>query len=58
MKVTVFVTDMTDRKAFREVRDSYFLKNSPASTFVQVVRLVQPEFMIEMDAVAVVRSEK
>src|SRR5271169_4107696 len=58
VKVTIFVTDMTDRKAFREVRDSYFLKASPASTFVQVVSLVQPEFMIEMEAVAVVKPQR
>jgi reactive intermediate/imine deaminase len=58
VKVTIFVTDLTDIKSFREVRDSYFLKTSPASSLAQVVRLVQPEFMIEMEAVAVVRSQR
>jgi reactive intermediate/imine deaminase len=58
VKVTVFATDLTDLKAFREVRDSYFVKASPASSLAQVVRLVQPEFMIEMEAVAVVGPHK
>jgi reactive intermediate/imine deaminase len=58
VKVTIFVTDLTDIKSFREVRDSYFLKASPASSLAQVVRLVQPEFMIEMEAVAVVGSQR
>jgi len=42
VKVTIFVTDMTDFKGIHEVRRQYFKKGSyPASTLVQVSRLVR-----------------
>jgi reactive intermediate/imine deaminase len=56
VKITVFMTDVAELQAFREVRDSYFTKQPPASSLVQVVRLVRPELMIEVEAVAVVES--
>lgn len=41
--------------AFREVRDKYVnTANPPASTFVFVSRLVRPEWLIEVEAVAAV----
>lgn len=41
--------------AIREIRDQYVdTVNPPASTFVFVKRLVRPEWMIEVEAVAVV----
>jgi enamine deaminase RidA (YjgF/YER057c/UK114 family) len=59
VKVTTFVTDLKDLKSFREVRDSYFPNRQlPASTFAQVVSLVQPEIMIEMEAIVVVNSKR
>ncbi len=54
VKVTVFLTDVSELPAFREVRDRYFTREPPASSLVQVSRLVRPELMIEMEAVAVV----
>ena len=54
VKITVFMTDVSDLQAFRETRNSYFTKEPPASTLVQVVRLARPEFLIEIEAVAVV----
>jgi reactive intermediate/imine deaminase len=54
VKITVFMTDVSEIQAFRDVRDSYFTKELPASSLVQVVRLARPEFMIEIEAVAVV----
>jgi enamine deaminase RidA (YjgF/YER057c/UK114 family) len=42
--------------AIREIRDKYVnTANPPTSTFVVVKRLVRPEWMIEVDAVAVVK---
>ncbi|HLJ85594.1 MAG TPA: RidA family protein [Candidatus Angelobacter sp.] len=42
--------------AVREVRDRYVnTQNPPASTFVFVSRLVRPEWMIEVEAVAAVK---
>lgn len=57
VKITVFVTDVSEIHTFREVKDGYFTKELPASSLVQVVRLVRPELMIEIEAVAVVESD-
>lgn len=47
--------DETQLPAFRELRDTYVnAKNPPASTFVIVRRLVREEFLLEIEAVAVV----
>jgi enamine deaminase RidA (YjgF/YER057c/UK114 family) len=56
VKITVFMTDVSDLQSFREVRDAYFRQNRPASSLVQVSRLVRPELLIEIEAVAVVGS--
>ena len=54
VKLTTFVTDLSDIGAFRRVRDQFLDKNHlPASTLVQVTRLFRPEFMIEVEAMAV-----
>ena len=54
VKITVFMTDASEVQRFRDVRNQYFAKELPASTLVQVVRLARPEFLIEVEAVAVV----
>ncbi|MFY9550706.1 MAG: RidA family protein [Thermoanaerobaculia bacterium] len=56
VKITVFMTDASQIQAFREIRDGYFTGELPASTLVQVARLARPELMIEIEAVAVVKS--
>jgi len=54
VKITTFVTDITQIAAFREIRDQFLdPAHQPASTLVQVARLVRPEWMIEIEAVAV-----
>lgn len=53
VKITVFMTDLSGLQAFRRVRDAYFTKAPPASSLVQVAGLVRPEFLIEIEAVAV-----
>jgi enamine deaminase RidA (YjgF/YER057c/UK114 family) len=53
VKITVFMTDLSGLQAFRRVRDTYFTKAPPASSLVQVAGLVRPEFVIEIEAVAV-----
>ncbi len=53
VKLTVFLTDMADLQAFREVRDEFVaLDRPPASSLVQVSRLVSPEFRVEIEAIA------
>jgi reactive intermediate/imine deaminase len=54
VKVTVFVRDMGDFQAIHEVRGEYFTKDLPASTMVEVSRLVDERLLIEIEAVAVI----
>jgi 2-iminobutanoate/2-iminopropanoate deaminase len=54
VKVTVYVTDMKNFKEIHDVRAQYFKGDLPASTLVQVSRLVSEDCMIEIDAVAVI----
>ncbi|MGE0800838.1 MAG: RidA family protein [Lautropia sp.] len=53
-KITVFMLDATQIQTYREVRDRYFTRGLPASTLVQVSRLARPEWMIEIEAIAVI----
>ena len=54
IKLTTFVTDMSQLAVFRSVRDQFLDRNHlPASTLVQVTRLFRPEFLIEIEAIAV-----
>ncbi len=53
VKVTVFVTDLSHFKEIHEVRAKYFKKDYPASTLVQVSRLVHEDMLVEMEAIAV-----
>jgi reactive intermediate/imine deaminase len=58
IKLNSYLLDFSNLQEFREVRDKYVnLKNPPASTAVQVSRLVRPEFLVEIEAVAVVRKK-
>ncbi len=56
VKVTTFLTNIDDRPAVNEVRKQVFGAAKPASTLVEVSALVRPEFLIEVEAVAVVPS--
>ena len=57
VKITTFVTDLSEIQALREIRSEYFGPNPPASTLVQVVQLARPELMIEVEAIAVVAGD-
>ena len=54
VKMNTYVTDVDKAPAVREVRARYFGESTPASTFVQVAKLVRPELMIEIEVIAVV----
>lgn len=54
VKITVFMKDVSQLQAFREVRDSYITGKPPASSLVQISQLVLPELLIEVEAIAVV----
>ena len=56
VKVTTFLTDIADRARINPVRQEFFGDARPASTLVEVSALVLPEFLIEVEAVAVIPS--
>ncbi len=55
VKVTVFVTDMSQFNEIHEVRREFFKKdNYPASTIVEINRLANDDLLIEIEATAVI----
>jgi reactive intermediate/imine deaminase len=56
VKIGTYLTTLGDLAGMREVRGAYLTSEPPASTAVQVVALVVPEAVIEVDVVAVVAS--
>jgi len=50
--VVVYVADATDFDAIHTVRREFFPVDPPASTMVEVKRLVDPRCLIEINAVA------
>ena len=57
VKLTYYLTDFSQIQAVRDARDHYFdAAQLPASTAVEVRQLVRKEFLLEIDAVAVLRD--
>ncbi|MFB7444948.1 RidA family protein [Streptomyces mirabilis] len=55
VKLTFFVTDMAHMPAVRAARDAHIPADRlPAASAVQVAALVRPEFLMEIEAYAVV----
>ena len=54
VKIGTYLTTLDDLAGMREVRSEYLTAEPPASTAVQVVALVVPEALIEIDLVAAV----
>jgi enamine deaminase RidA (YjgF/YER057c/UK114 family) len=55
VKITVFVTDPRYREALSAVRSNYLDRNAlPASTLLVVAGLALPEYLLEIEAVAVI----
>ena len=52
VKVTIFVTDITQREKVWQARREFFTGNFPASTLVQVAALADPSLKVEIDAIA------
>lgn len=52
-KVTTYVTDMAYREAAMEARKLYFGEHLAASTLIGVTALARPDFLIEIEVVAV-----
>ena len=61
VRLTTYLTDIQqDADAYREVRASFLPNKSalPASTLLQVVRLADPSYLIELDAIAILPPAK
>jgi 2-iminobutanoate/2-iminopropanoate deaminase len=52
VKVTIFVTDITQREKVWQARREFFTGNFPTSTLVQVAALAHPSLKVEIEAVA------
>ncbi len=54
VKVTIFLTDMSNFGKIVELRGKWFTPPYPADTIVEVTSLALPELEIEIEAIAVV----
>ena len=53
-RVDVYVKSMADFDVIHKVRREYFPAPPPASTMVQITGFTHPDYLIEMNAIAVV----
>jgi len=54
VKINTYVTNARYRPEFRAVRDEFFGAKGPASTLVEVSALAHPDYLIEIEAIAVI----
>ena len=54
VKMTTYVTDMSQAPVIRSARARYFGDTLPASTLVGVTALAHPELMVEIEVIAAV----
>jgi len=50
---TTYITDRKYREGYNRVRTQYYKKNSPTSTLVIITGLAHPDYLIEINGVAV-----
>ena len=55
VKVTIFLTNIEDRSRINPIREAYFGEHRPASTLIEVSKLVLPELKVEIEAEAVIQ---
>ena len=58
VKVTIFVTDISQREKVWQARREFFSGNFPTSTLVQVAALADPSLKVEINAVAHIGASK
>ena len=56
VRVDVFVRNVEDFDAIHAVRRQYFTGVPPASTMVEVAKFVNKDYLIEINAIAVVQA--
>jgi reactive intermediate/imine deaminase len=55
-KVTIFLTDMGNFGKIVRLRERYFTPPYPADTIVEVSSLANPDWLLEIEAIAVVKG--
>jgi enamine deaminase RidA (YjgF/YER057c/UK114 family) len=55
-RVDVFVRNMEHFDAIHKIRREYFKPPLPASTMVEVTKMVSPDYLIEINAIAVIHD--
>ena len=53
-RVDVYIRNMEQFAAIHKVRREYFREPLPASTMVEVVKMTHPDYLIEINAIAVI----
>ena len=53
IKITTYITDMRYRVDLAPIREEFFGKKGPASTLLEISALAHPDWMIEIEAIAV-----
>ena len=54
-RVDVYVRNMEHFDAIHKVRREYFKAPAPASTMVEIAKMTSPEYLIEINAIALVQ---
>ena len=56
---TIYFVEHSDIEVLQQVRTEYFsLETAPASTYIQVLGLIIPEFLVELAPIAVIPHER
>jgi 2-iminobutanoate/2-iminopropanoate deaminase len=56
-RLDVYLRNIGDRERFNKARRQFFRSPPPASTLVEVSKLVSPEYLVEISAIAVVQEK-
>ncbi len=58
VRVDVYVRNMEHFETIHKVRREYFKVPAPASTMVEICKMTSPEYLIEINAIAVLADRK
>lgn len=58
VRTRIYVTDINNWKEVRRAHAEYFEQIRPATTMVEVSRLINPEILVEMDVDATLQMVK
>jgi 2-iminobutanoate/2-iminopropanoate deaminase len=58
LRVTVYLTNIEDRKEINPVREEFFGRSLPASTLVEVSKLAIPGMLVEIEAIVGLSSTR